>query len=130
MMTRTLRRLSRFAADRPAGGIPPRAMKKQSRTTQRRDLMARLYGPSWREWNVASRPLRSRKEDPIAFEETRMSHPCRLSPTRWTAWLLALLVAIGTACAQAPAEQHPMTSAAGPGSPGAAASAKREPANV
>jgi ubiquinone/menaquinone biosynthesis C-methylase UbiE len=55
-----------------------------------------------------------------------MSHPRRLSPTRWTAWLLALLVAIGTACAQAPAE-HP---AAETGSPGAAASAKREPANV
>src|SRR4051812_7946571 len=55
-----------------------------------------------------------------------MSHPHPLSPTRWTAWLLALLVAIGAACAQAPAE-HP---AAETGSPGAAASAKREPANV
>ncbi|HEY4589712.1 MAG TPA: methyltransferase domain-containing protein, partial [Thermoanaerobaculia bacterium] len=55
-----------------------------------------------------------------------MSHPHPLSPSRWSAWLLALLVAIGAACAQAPAE-HP---AAETGSPGAAASAKREPANV
>ena len=55
-----------------------------------------------------------------------MSHPYRLSPSRWSAWLLALLVAIGTACAQAPAE-HP---ASGTGSPGVAAPTKREPANV
>ena len=54
-----------------------------------------------------------------------MSHPHRPTPPRWTAWLLALLVAIGTACAQSPAEHR----AAGPGSPGAAAP-RREPANV
>lgn len=56
-----------------------------------------------------------------------MSHSHRLSPSRWSTWLLALLVAIGTACAQAPAEQHP---AAGTGSPGVEAPSKREPANV
>jgi predicted methyltransferase len=55
-----------------------------------------------------------------------MSHPRRPSPSRWSAWLLALLVAAGTACAQSPAE-HP---AAGQGSPGAAEAPKRVPANV
>lgn len=54
-----------------------------------------------------------------------MSHPRPLSPSRWAPWLLALLVAIGAACAQSPAE-HP---AAGTGAPGAVAP-KREPANV
>jgi predicted methyltransferase len=54
-----------------------------------------------------------------------MSHPRRLSPPRWTAWLLAVLLAVGTACAQSPAE-HP---AAGTGSPGLAVP-RREPANV
>lgn len=51
-----------------------------------------------------------------------MSHRRRPSPSRWSAWLLALLVAAGTACAQSPAE-HP---AAGPG----AEASKRVPANV
>ncbi|MFL6234588.1 MAG: methyltransferase [Thermoanaerobaculia bacterium] len=55
-----------------------------------------------------------------------MSHSHRPAPPRWTAWLLALLVAAGTACAQSPAE-HP---AAGAGGPAAAAPLKREPANV
>lgn len=55
-----------------------------------------------------------------------MSHPRPLSPFRWAPWLLALLVAIGTACAQAPAE-HPTASAS---SPGAEAPSRREPANV
>jgi predicted methyltransferase len=53
-----------------------------------------------------------------------MSHP-RPSPSRWTSWLLALLVAAGTACAQTPAERP----AAGAGTPPVAAP-KREPANV
>jgi ubiquinone/menaquinone biosynthesis C-methylase UbiE len=57
-----------------------------------------------------------------------MSHPHRLSPPRWAAriWMiLALLVAIGTACAQSPAERP----AAGAGGPGVTAP-RREPANV
>jgi predicted methyltransferase len=54
-----------------------------------------------------------------------MSHPPRLSPPRWTAWLLALLLAAGAACAQSPAE-HPVAGASGPG----VAAPKREPANV
>jgi len=48
-----------------------------------------------------------------------MSHPRPLSPRRWAAWLLALLVAIGAACAQAPAEH-----------PAAAAPTSREPSGV
>jgi predicted methyltransferase len=54
-----------------------------------------------------------------------MSHPHRPSPSRWAAWLLALFVATGTACAQSPAE-HPAT---GTGSQSLAAP-RREPANV
>jgi len=54
-----------------------------------------------------------------------MIRPRRVSPSRWTPWLLALLVAAGTACAQTPAE-HPAAGAGGQ----SATAPLREPANV